>query len=49
MTLNYRMIMERYPFPNGVVDGSIPFVKSSLYLTRGKKNKKNKQLLYLGK
>ena len=34
MTLNYRIIMERYPFPNGVVGGSIPIVKSSLYLTK---------------
>ena len=36
MTLNYRVIVNRYPFPNGVVVGSIPTVKSSLYLT-GKK------------
>jgi hypothetical protein len=36
MTLNYRVIVERYPFPNGVVDNLIPVLKSSLYLT-GKK------------
>jgi hypothetical protein len=36
MTLNYRVIVERYPFPNGVVGGSIPVVKSSLYLTHQK-------------
>ena len=33
MTLNYRVIVERYPFPNGVVGNSIYVVKSSLYLT----------------
>jgi hypothetical protein len=33
MTLNYRVIVEKYPFPNGVVGGSIPAVNSSLYLT----------------
>ena len=33
LTLNYRVIVEKYPFPNGVVGGSIPVVKSSLYLT----------------
>jgi hypothetical protein len=33
MTLNYWVIMERYPFLNGVVGGLIPVVKSSLYLT----------------
>jgi hypothetical protein len=37
MALNYQVIVERYPFPNAVVGGSIPVVKSSLYLT--KKNK----------
>jgi hypothetical protein len=34
MTLNYQVLVERYPFPNGVVSGSIPVVKSSLYLMR---------------
>ena len=33
MTLNYRVIVERYLFPNEVVGASIPTVKSSLYLT----------------
>ena len=33
MTLNYCMIVAKYPFPNGVVDDSIPTVKSSLCLT----------------
>jgi hypothetical protein len=33
MTLNYRVILERYTFSYGVVGGSIPAVKSSLYLT----------------
>ena len=37
MTPNYRVIMEKYPFPNEVVDNSIPVVKSSLYLTGKKK------------
>jgi hypothetical protein len=37
MTLNYRVIMERYPFPNGVVGGSVPVMKSSLYLTEERK------------
>ena len=32
-TLNYRVIVERYPFVNKVVGGSIPAVKSSLYST----------------
>ena len=32
MTLNYLVIVERYPILNGVVGGSIPIVKSSLYL-----------------
>ena len=32
-TLNYRVVVERYPFPNGVVGGSIPVERSSLYLT----------------
>jgi hypothetical protein len=34
MTLNYRVIVKRYPFPNEVVGGSIPDVKSSLYLIK---------------
>ena len=29
---NWRVIVERYTFPNGVVGGSIPAVKSSLYV-----------------
>ena len=33
MTLNYRVIMKRYPFVNGLVAGSILTVKSSLSLT----------------
>ena len=33
MAQNYWVIVERYPFPNGVVGGSISAVKSSLYLT----------------
>ena len=33
MTLNYQVIVERYLFSNGVIGGSIPAVKSSLYLT----------------
>jgi hypothetical protein len=32
MLLNSRVIVERYPFPNGVAGSSIPIVKSSLYL-----------------
>jgi hypothetical protein len=31
MTLNYWVIVEGYPFSNGVVCGSTPAVKSSLY------------------
>ena len=30
--------MERHPFPNGVVGGSIPVVKSSLYLIEEENN-----------
>jgi hypothetical protein len=41
MTLNYQVIVERYPFLNGVVGGSLPTMKSSLYLTRKKKKEKN--------
>ena len=33
MTLNYRVKVERHPFPNGVVGGSMPPVIFSLYLT----------------
>ena len=36
MTLNYWVIVERYPFLNEVVGGLIPVVKSSLYLTKNK-------------
>ena len=36
MTLNYRVIVERYTFPNEVVGGSISDVKSSLYLMEKK-------------
>ena len=36
MTLNYRVIVERYPFPNGVIGSSIPVVKTSRYLTEKK-------------
>ena len=43
MTLNYRLIIERLSFPNGVVGGLITVVKSSLYLT-GKTKKKNQTL-----
>jgi hypothetical protein len=32
MTLNYWLMVERYPFSNGVVDNLIPVVKSSLHL-----------------
>jgi hypothetical protein len=32
MALNYRVIVERYSFSNGVVGGSNPTVKSSPYL-----------------
>ena len=34
MTLKYRVVVERYSFPNEVVGGSNSAVKSSLYLTR---------------
>ena len=34
MALNYRVIVERYPIPNGVVGGSIPIVKFSFSLTK---------------
>jgi hypothetical protein len=32
MTLNYQVLVERCPFPNGMDGGSILVVKSSLYL-----------------
>ena len=35
MSLNYRVIVERYPFLNGMVGNSIHVVKSSLYLSGG--------------
>ena len=34
MTLNYRVIVERYPFPNELLGSSIIAIKSSLYLTK---------------
>ena len=33
MTLNCHVIVERYPFSNGVVGGSNPAIDFSLYLT----------------
>ena len=36
MTLHYRVIVERYPFSNGMVSSSSPVVQSSLCLM-GKK------------
>ena len=36
MILDYLVIVERYPFPSGVVGSLIPTMKYSLYLT-GKK------------
>jgi hypothetical protein len=33
MALNYRVIVERYPFPNEVVRNTIPTMKLSPYLT----------------
>jgi hypothetical protein len=33
VTPNYWVIVEMYPFLNGVVGGSIPIMKSSLFLT----------------
>jgi hypothetical protein len=33
MTLNYRVVVERHPFTNGVVGDSVHDVKSSLYFT----------------
>ena len=47
MTLNYWVIMERYPFPNGVVGGSIRAVKSSLYLTIKKSKQINLYNIYI--
>jgi hypothetical protein len=37
------VIVERYSFLNGVVGGSIPVMKSSLYLTRKEKKRKEKK------
>ena len=34
VTLNYMVIVDMYPFLNGVVGNSVPTVKSSLYLTK---------------
>lgn len=34
MTLNYQVIVERYPFLHGLVGGSVPNVKVYLYLTK---------------
>ena len=42
MTLNYWVIVESYPFPNGVV-GGIPVVTNSLYLTKKQKERKRKE------
>jgi hypothetical protein len=39
MNLNYWITMEKYPFPNIVVDSSIHDVKSSHYLTEKKLDK----------
>ena len=36
LILNYWVIVKRYPFPTGVVGGSIPAVKASLDLTENK-------------
>jgi hypothetical protein len=36
MTLSCQVIVERNPFPNGVVGGSTHVVKTSLYLAGGK-------------
>ena len=36
MTLNYRVIVKRYPFPNEVVGDSILTVTFSLYLMEKK-------------
>ena len=41
MTLNYWVIVEKYPFPNEMIGGSIPAVKSSLYLMDQKTKKQN--------
>ena len=38
MTLNYQVTVESYPFLNEIVGGSIPVMKSSLYLM-GKKTR----------
>ena len=39
MILNYRVIVERYPFSNGVVGGLIPAVTGNFFFF--KKKKKN--------
>jgi hypothetical protein len=39
MILNYRVIVERYPFLNGVVNGSIPVMKFFSLLDEKKTNK----------
>ena len=39
ITLNYRVIVERYLVLNGLVGGSNPVVKSSLYLTEKKETR----------
>ena len=48
MTLNYGVIVERYPIPSGVVGGVIPAVKSSFYLTEEKKRKEQKLTRLVG-
>jgi hypothetical protein len=40
MTLNYQVIVEKYPFSNRVPGGSISTIISSLYLMMEKKPKK---------
>ena len=39
ISLNYQVIVKRYPFFNGVVGGSIPTVKFAIYLTKNKNKK----------
>ena len=39
--MNYYVIVERYPFPNGVVNGSIPTV--NIFSLLGQKKKKKKK------
>ena len=38
MILNYRVIVERYPFSNGVVGGLIPVVTGKIKTIKNKKN-----------